>query len=59
MKHIRTCKRDDMQSSNPHIKEAALKRAKVQNGVRSQHNQFSMSKSPECLAKLMADGMAK
>jgi len=48
-----------MQSSNPHIKEAALKRAKIRNGVRSQHNQFAMSKSPEYLAKLMADGMAQ
>jgi len=48
-----------MQSSNPHIKEAALERAKVQNGVRSQHNQFAMSRSPECLAKLMAEGTAQ
>jgi len=32
-----------MQSSNPHIKESALKGAKVQNGVRSQHNQFAKS----------------
>jgi hypothetical protein len=48
-----------MQSSNPHIKEAALKRAKVQNGVRSQHNQSVMSISLKCLANLMADGIAQ
>ena len=57
--HIRTCRRDDMQSSNPHIKEAALKQAQIQHGCRSQHNQFAMSGRPECLAKLMAEGMAQ
>jgi hypothetical protein len=48
-----------MQSSNPHIKEAALKGAKVQNGFRSQRNQSVMSRSPECLANLMADGIVQ
>lgn len=40
-------------------KEAALQLDKKQHGVPSQHNQFAMAKSPECLTELKADGMAQ